>query len=524
MLSLGRSHDARRNAKLLTEITGKRLDMKKVIQETERLFQECLVKKPVPIIEDQNPPIPISQKISEGLFRPFSKPARITEPSRIHVDSKGNLYPAWMEKLHQENDQLKKIMTKELNVIDFGAVGDGKTDCTAAFQKAIGSGRVKVIVPEGVFITNGIRLPSWTWLVGSGKGATIIKLGNRAAKSTRLVTNANHWRGNHHIMVQGLSLDWNVERFDSEAKTSTWGHHSSCLTYANVTYGWVKDVEAINPGLHGFDITSPLYNYAGDGYRARNGSSYVWLDNVNSYGFGDDGVTTHHSEYILISNSHLCDPSGRAHRKGVSNSNGIEIDDGSQNVVLVNNSTARCFGGVEIKAHQNSSAASNVQIIGHISVNDNRSYNFRHIGHHKSTDPESKTAYNIMATNLVSIGPVFSELYKDSKPRGLVVSGYKNVVINHFTLIGDPDYDYRGGPVAAIQYRARNVVLNNLCFQNFTTAGSGIKVFGGKNRADSVWIRNVVVSSSTLKPVTAGSDCQDIHIMNVKKSPILTKR
>ena len=235
---------------------------------------------------------------------------------------------------------------------------------------------------------------------------------------------------------------------------------------------------------------------AGDGYRACGGSKYVWLDNLNGYGFGDDGITTHHSDYIFISRSHMCDPSGRAHQRGFSNSNGIEIDDGSRNVLLVNNSSARCFGGVEIKAHQNSSAASNVQIVGHISVNDNRCYNFRHIGHHKSTDTESKSAYNIMAINLAAIAPIFTDLYKYSTPRGLVVSAYKNVVINHFTLIGDPEYDYKGNPVIAIQYRARNVVLNNISIKDFKSASAAIKVYGGKNLADSVKIKNVEIHNS----------------------------
>jgi hypothetical protein len=258
-------------------------------------------------------------------------------------------------------------------------------------------------------------------LVGAGKGITTLKLHGEAAKGTRLVTNANHWKGNHHLFVQGMSLNWNIERLGDAPKTSTQGNHSSCLTFTNVTYAWVKDVEGINPGLHCFDISSTLYNYAGDSYRARGGSRYVWLDNLNGYGFGDDGITTHQSDYIYIGYSHMCDPSGRAHQEGFSNSNGFEIDDGSRNVVLFNNSSTRCFGGVEIKAHQNSSAAANVQIVGHISLHDNRSYNFRHIGHHKSTDAESKTAYNIKATNIAAISPIFSDLYKDSTPRGLVV-------------------------------------------------------------------------------------------------------
>ncbi|MCM3569744.1 glycoside hydrolase family 55 protein [Neobacillus mesonae] len=527
MLNLTKSHDPRKNEALLGQITGKQLDMKEALQETERLFQECLAKTPEPVlVKKQKYPIPFTQKAGELLFRPFSKPAILPEPCKLYVDSKGNVYPDWLDKLNREFLQLEKMVIKEVNVADYGAVGDGRTDCTAAFNKAIGKGKVKVVVPKGVFITHGIQLPSWTWLSGTGKGTTTLKLHSDADKGTRQITNASHWRGNHHIIVEGLSLDWNVERLGNDSKTSTWGNHSSCLTFANVTYGWIRDVEAINPGLHGIDISSTLYNYAGDGRRARGGSKYVWVDNVTSCGFGDDGITTHHSDYILISHSHLCDPSGRAHRKGFSNSNGIEIDDGSQNVVLVNNSTARCFGGVEIKAHQNSSAASNIQIAGHLSVNDNRSFNFRHIGHHKLEDPESKTAFNIMATNLVSIGPVCTNLYKDSKPRGLVVSSYKNVVINHFTAIGEPHYNYAGGPVAAIQYRARNVILNQLFFKNFTTAESGIKVFGGPNRADSVCIQNVEAADSNFQIISTGSGLKDVKMKTIKptREAVLPRR
>src|SRR3954454_7530719 len=463
MLHLDRTHDPRKNAELLAQITQNRLPIKKKILKTEQLFKQTC-QKSIPVVPTKlsKQPRSFSEKMIEGLFRLLSKPSTLLNPSKIMVDEKEDVFPDWKEKLDREVDQLLNHITREVNVMDFGAVGDGKTDCTAAFQKAMGNGRVKVIVPEGVFITKGIRLPSWTYLKGAGKGVTTLKLHHQAPKSTRLVTNANHWKGNHHLFVGALSLDWHIERLGNTTKTSTGGNHSSCLTYANVSYGWVKEVEGINPGLHCFDISSCLYNYAGDGYRARGGSKYVWLDQLNGYGFGDDGITTHHSDYIFISNSHMCDPSGRAHKKGFSNSNGIEVDDGSRFVWLVNNSSARCFGGVEIKAHHNSSAASDIQIIGHLSVNDNRSFNFRHIGHHKGTDPESKTAFNIRASNLVSIQPVFTHLYVGSTPRGMVVSAYRNVVINNFVLIGDPHYDYKDNPVIAVQYRARNITLNNV--------------------------------------------------------------
>jgi len=515
LLYLGKNHDPRRNAVILAQYN--QLDLSKAIQEAEQLFNRIRVNEAShrgKVIPPSTGTIP--QKMTSAFFRLLSTTTSSVDQVKVQVNPEGNVTPDWKDMLDEEFLNLHKCVVREVNVVDFGAVGDGKTDNTLAFKKAIGNGKVKVVVPAGIFITKGIQLPSWTMLAGAGKGVTTIKLHDSADKGTRLITNANHWNGNHHLFVGSVSLDWNVERLGNAAKTSTWGNHSSCLTYANVTYGWVQGVEAINPGLHCFDISSTLYNYAGDGYRARGGSKYVWLNNLNGYGFGDDGITTHHSDYILISHCHMCDPSGRAHKKGFSNSNGFEIDDGSRNVLLVNNSSSRCFGGVEIKAHENSSAASNVQIVGHLSVHDNRSFNFRHIGHHKSSEAESKTAYNIIAMNLVSISPIFTELYKDSTPRGMVISAYKNVVITHFTLIGDPDYNYNGHPIIAVQYRARNVLLKHISVQDFKSAGSDIKVFGGNNRADSIQIFDVQSKNSASKIVEVGKGIQDISIENAK--------
>ena len=503
---LDKTHDPRQNKLLIDQITGNKLHIKELIQETDSLFQQSRHFSNVPQPEASRS-FSIIKKFESGVFHLTAERTRLLEPTRILLDHDGNVVPDWKDKLDVEYKRLLANIKKEINVVDYGAVGDGKTDCTSAFKKALGNGQVKVIVPPGIYVTKRITLPNWSLLIGSGAGTTTIKLHDKAPKGTRLITNANHWKGNHHLFVQGLSLDWNVERLGNVQKTSTWGNHSSCLTYANVTYGWVKDVEGMNPGLHCFDISSTLYNYAGDGYRARGGSKYVWLDHVTGYGFGDDGITTHHSDYIFISNSHMCDPSGRAHQQGFSNSNGIEIDDGSRNVCLVNNSSARCFGGIEIKAHENSSAASNVIIMGHISLNDNRSFNFRHIGHHKRNDSESRSAHNIIAANLAAIAPVYSDLYKDSTPRGLVVSAYKNVVVNQFTVVGRPEYDFKGNPVIAVQYRAKNVILNRVTVKDFTNRGACIKVYGGDNHAGSIKIQDC-----SPEEIEVGPGVQDVWI------------
>ena len=57
-----------------------------------------------------------------------------------------------------------KFLNKEYNIKDFGAVGDGKTINTLAFEKAIkacaGNGGGKVVVPNGKYLTGAIHLES----------------------------------------------------------------------------------------------------------------------------------------------------------------------------------------------------------------------------------------------------------------------------------------------------------------------------------------------------------------------------
>jgi polygalacturonase len=69
-----------------------------------------------------------------------------------------------------------KFPKREFNILKFGAVGDGKTDCTNAINNAIKacseSGGGKVIIPEGVFFTGAIYLKSNVNLYIS-KGATL---------------------------------------------------------------------------------------------------------------------------------------------------------------------------------------------------------------------------------------------------------------------------------------------------------------------------------------------------------------
>ena len=71
------------------------------------------------------------------------------------------------ENWEDEQEIIKKIVVprfqdRTFDITDFGAVGDGRVDCTRSFKSAIEecskNGGGKVIVPKGTFLTGAIHL------------------------------------------------------------------------------------------------------------------------------------------------------------------------------------------------------------------------------------------------------------------------------------------------------------------------------------------------------------------------------
>lgn len=405
------------------------------------------------------------------------------------------------------NNKIERI----INVNDYGADPTGQTDSTEAFKKAFGNGGHHVHMTEGTYITTGLKLPSNTILSGEGKDKTIIKLSDDAPAESIVITNLDMNGVAENIGIEGFTVDGNRTRQDGTLK-ATGGSRSSNVRFAGVKKGFIKNIKSFNALLHGIDVTyaSDEYSYAGDGVRVPRHleSEYIWIDNCESTGFGDDGITTHHSRYLFISNSYAHHPF-----VGGGNNNGMEIDDGSQYVYLDNNITEENFGGLEIKGHEPTSAASHVFVNNHISVNDNRSYNIRHIGHHVAKDVQSKTAYDVMLSNCTAVTPYKNEVYPGSTPRAMVISAFRNVQINNFTAIGDGTFT-AGNPVIAIQYRAENVTFNGLNIRGFKNASADVQIYGGANRPKKITISNFnIIDSSSNTGIANGSKVYDTKII-----------
>lgn len=418
------------------------------------------------------------------------------------------------------DDFLVKLK-RNVNVDDFGADPTGKNDSTKAFEQALGNGNVTVNMSGGTYLVTGIKMPNNSRLVGQGKDITKIKLMDSTPAENCGITNLKMSGMSKNISLENFEIDGNKFRQGGGLKPAG-GSRSSNIRFAGVKNGYIFNIKSHDALLHCIDVTfaSDDYYYKGDGNRVPQSleSEYIHIDNCDAYAFGDDGITTHHSRNITISNCY-------AHHPTISggNNNGIEIDDGSQQIYLSDNKTERNFGGLEIKAHPTASAARCVFVNNHQSLEDIRSYNIRHIGHHrKKTDEATKTADSVILNNCSALYPKYNGVYPDTTPRALVISAYRNVTINNFTAIGDDDFGKLAGgkfdgnlPAIAIQFMSSNVILNNINIMNFKNAGSDIYIIGGDNRGYRQVISNFnILNSSKKVGIQSGGGVYELKITN----------
>lgn len=414
-------------------------------------------------------------------------------------------------KMEENFNYLNKKIERIVNVNDYGADPTGEKDSTGAFRKALGNGNVHLHMTAGTYKVTGIKLPNNTVLSGEGKDITFIKLADETHAENIVITNEDMTGNANNIGIKDFTVDGNKWRQDKKFKAAG-GSRSSNVRFAGVKHGFAHNVKSIDALLHGFDITyaNDDYFYEGDGVRVNEEleSKYIHISDCEASGFGDDGITTHHSRYLLITNNYC------HHATGGGNNNGIEVDDGSQHVVLEGNKTEMNYGGIEIKAHAPTSAPNNILVNNHMSIHDSRAYNFRHIGHHRAGDVKSKTAHSIVLNNSTAVEPYDNKVYPNTTPRALIISAYRNVQVNNFSAVGDGRFT-AGQPAIAVQFMSENIMLNGINVTGFKNSEADIKIFGGGNRGKKITLSNINIwNSSQNIGIAGGGRIYDFRIIN----------
>ena len=184
----------------------------------------------------------------------------------------------------------RTVLTKlqeTVSVKDFGAVGDGVTDDTAAIQAAIdatSSSNQRLLVPSGTYISTTLNIKTNTYLFGVG----IIK---RKDSSTGFLLSAS---GVNDFVVRGIKLDAN--------KTGATGASFAVFAQSSCYQFRFDGITVINGKSNGIAIRSTA-----DG--AENTHSYIndcTVDGCDGYGIEvqDCKNVTVSNNSVLNSGSH----------------------------------------------------------------------------------------------------------------------------------------------------------------------------------------------------------------------------
>ena len=93
-----------------------------------------------------------------------------------------------------------------VSVKDFGAVGDGVADDTAAIQNAVNAAAGgQVYCPEGTYLTGALTIPNNTTLIGDGQTSSILKL--KFSSAQNLISHSG--AAGCGVVIQGMQLNGN---------------------------------------------------------------------------------------------------------------------------------------------------------------------------------------------------------------------------------------------------------------------------------------------------------------------------
>jgi len=137
------------------------------------------------------------------------------------------------------------------NVRDLGARGDGTSDESAAFAKAVESGSSLIVVPPGEYaLSRPVRLRSGTRLLVHA--AACLRLADGAELGVRdaLITNADWEGGDHDIEVSGGIWDGNCRHVRRAEEDERSGYTGNMILFRNVEHLVLKDMKLVDPSSY----------------------------------------------------------------------------------------------------------------------------------------------------------------------------------------------------------------------------------------------------------------------------------
>lgn len=196
---------------------------------------------------------------------------------------------------------LQSKLSETVSVKDFGAVGDGVTDDTAAIQAAIDSFNPYlaqyslfsgvVFLPKGTYKVSQLLLRNGVVLRGDGRGTRITGTTNAAIIKQSANTSANGLQTYSAFGIQDLNIVGSNTLCDGSYSLQDAIYLSNSDTYNSASYSFIKNVHIFFAGGNGINVYKPTVTNSQYGWTQFGRIEDVIIQGCYGYGFLSGGVT-----------------------------------------------------------------------------------------------------------------------------------------------------------------------------------------------------------------------------------------
>ncbi|MGD0960125.1 MAG: right-handed parallel beta-helix repeat-containing protein [Methylomonas sp.] len=331
-----------------------------------------------------------------------------------------------------------------VNVMNEGATGNGKTDDTAAIQKAI-----NLVAGTG----GTVLIPNGTYLIDTAKS---LKLAGDMTLALSI--------GAELVAIANNLTNYNVILIDGVANVSVVGGslQGDRATHLGATGEWGMGIMVLNSQNVYLDTVNSA-NMWGDGFYIGDSSVNVTVCNVNSDNNRRQGLTVTSANGVLIENSTFQNTNGAYPSAGID----IEPNNGEvvNNVRILNSKFAGNWGSGIQSSYNSGSNPSTTNTTG-LTISGNSITNNGVVGAYSAaiylTRQTNAVITNNLVKNNVQDGVVLTYYTVGTLVSGNTVagSGYGNTVDKHI-----------GNGVLMYYDSTNNTILNN------TVTGNIVNIF-----------------------------------------------
>lgn len=368
-----------------------------------------------------------------------------------------------IERIKEDESGWENVPASELlgivSAVDLGIVAGVEEDqavkINAELDKLSAGNKHSIIIfnKGRYYLNDSIRIPDNATIWGQGVDTEFYLMDE---SDVNVIRNKDFTEGNKNIYLSDFSMHGNAAEQSGGSGEGTSGIRLSKVTHARLTNITGKRFRA-----HGIELRTDCHDIHHTGCHM----SFC----------GDDGYTCHFSTSIHYTDCEATD--GQAIIS--SNSNGLEIDDGCNEVVVTNFFARRCGNGVEVKGHPDEPSPK------HVTMTNVQVYSCTEYGIDIGGSGGIDRGEHVTMSDVIVVDCLYA----------LRINKYDHVTINNFHSDGDDDDTEESIRLMD----CKHVTIDDFEFKN-GTATNGMIFLDGR---EGDGIKNLTLSNGTLTGATA---------------------